>query len=128
MLGDDPISLEIRTASSLSSRRWPPEKGFFLFKNSLGSRDRLYIAYNIQHGRTMKTHRPDPTYYSRMLLLGMMALLAPCMEIRAQSSSSSAQNEIDPSLTSNGGGYLEGPYGDLYATIGEPFAADSIGT
>jgi len=50
------------------------------------------------------------------------------MAIRAQSSVSSAQNEIDPSLTSNGGGYLEGPYGDLYATIGEPFAADSIST
>ena len=36
--------------------------------------------------------------------------------------------DINPSATSNGGGYISGGYGEMYATIGEPFAADSAST
>lgn len=42
------------------------------------------------------------------------------MPIRAQ------QAEIEPQTVSNGGEHQEGSFGELFSTIGEPFAGDSV--
>jgi hypothetical protein len=60
--------------------------------------------------------------YIKRALLAMAGVLACSMTAAAQSQSA----DINPSTTSNGGGYLSGGYGEMYATIGEPFAADSM--
>lgn len=44
-------------------------------------------------------------------------------EARAQAAS---QDTIDPQIHSNGGDHQAGAFGELYSTIGEPFAADSV--
>jgi len=59
------------------------------------------------------------------LLLATAGMLVCSLGASAQSLVLQDVN-IDPSATSNGGGYISGGYGEMYATIGEPFASDSI--
>lgn len=59
----------------------------------------------------------------KICTIGALLLLVPVLlPVRA----AAQQAEIDPEITSSGGELQEGTYGELYSTIGEPLASDSI--
>lgn len=58
-----------------------------------------------------------------LLLLAVLALPAAIPAAAQQGSA-----EIDPQITSSGGELQQGGFGELFSTVGEPLASDSIGT